>query len=290
MSITLTEQYSFSFNNQVFGGAGSPFQIQSVDGLEGVPPIRAQDDNRGYADGMFSGRDFYAGRTISVILLVLGAEGNSAQVNLQTLQRALLPQQSGTTPLYFFLPGTPGDITQVINARVRAFQTTIDPNYTYGYVVARVEFFCPNPTYFNSNSQTAILGYFPPTGRVYNRVYNLVYDPATLVKTTTISNNGWATTYPLITLNGPIDNPILGNQTTNEYLNFTVSMDSLDVLVVDLYNKLITLNGVSARNLLTSGVWFAAPPGNSIFTLEGDSGSTVINQTVATIEFQSAFI
>jgi hypothetical protein len=94
----------------------------------------------------------------------------------------------------------------------------------------------------------------------------------------------------VITLNGPIDNPILGNQTTNEYLNFTVSMDSADVLVVDLYNKLITLNGVSARNLLTSGVWFAAPPGNSIFTLEGDVGSTVINQTVATIEFQSAFI
>jgi hypothetical protein len=67
-------------------------------------------------------------------------------------------------------------------------------------------------------------------------------------------------------------------------------MDSSDVLVVDLYNKLITLNGVSARNLLTSGVWFAAPPGDSIFTLEGDTGSTVLNQTVATIVFQSAFI
>jgi phage-related protein len=231
---------------------------------------------------MFSGRDFYAGRTISIIVLVLGSGNNSAQVNLQTLQRALLPQQSGTTPLYFYLPGTPGNITQVINARVRAFQTSIDPNYTYGYIVARVEFFCPNPTYFNSNAQTAILGYFPPTGRVY--------DPATLVKTTTVTNNGWATTYPLITLNGPIDNPILGNETTNEYLNFTVSMSSSDVLVVDLYNKLITLNGVSARNLLTSGVWFAAPPGNSVFTLEGDPGSTVINETVATIEFQSAYI
>jgi phage-related protein len=290
MSITLTAQYSFSFNNQVFGGEGSPFQIQSVDGLEGVPAIRAQDDNRGYADGMFSGRDFYSGRTISIILLILGSGNNSAQVNLQTLQRALLPQQSGTTPLYFALPHDSGDTTQVINARVRAFQTTIDPNYTYGYIVARVEFFCPNPSYFNANIQTATLAYLPPTGRVYNRTYNLVYDPATLVKTTTVSNNGWATTYPVITLNGPIDNPILGNETTNEYLNFTVSMDSSDVLVVDLYNKLITLNGVSARNLLTSGVWFAAPPGNSIFTLEGDVGSTVIDQTVATIVFQSAYI
>jgi hypothetical protein len=55
------QQYSFSFNNQVFGGAGSPYQIQSVDGLEALPDIRSQDDNRGYADGMFSGRDFLSG-------------------------------------------------------------------------------------------------------------------------------------------------------------------------------------------------------------------------------------
>jgi hypothetical protein len=32
--------YSFSFNGQVFGGAGSPYQIQSVDGLEALPDIR----------------------------------------------------------------------------------------------------------------------------------------------------------------------------------------------------------------------------------------------------------
>jgi hypothetical protein len=80
----------------------------------------------------------------------------------------------------------------------------------------------------------------------------------------------------------------LGNQTTNNYLYFDVAMTGSDVLVGDLYNKLITLNGVSARNLLLTGTWFAAPPGNSIFTLEGDS--TVIDETYATVEWQSAYI
>ena len=285
---TLTALYSFSFNNQVFGGTGSPYQVLSVEGLEGIPGIRNQDDNRGYADGMFSGRDFYGGRTISIIFNVFASGSNSAQVNFNTLQRALLPQTSGTTPLYFQLSGDAG--TQVINARVRGFQSTVDANYTYGYITGKVDFFCPNPTYFNNNIQTALLQYLQPTGRVYNRTYNLVYDPSTQVKTTTITNNGWATTYPLITLYGPIDNPILGNETTGEYLYFTVSMSNSDVLVVDLYNKLITLNGISARNLLATGVWFAAPPGNSIFTLEGDPGSTVIDETYATVEFQSAYI
>jgi hypothetical protein len=54
----ITTLYQFSFNSQAFGGAGSPYQIQSVDGLESLPTIRNQDDNRGYNDGMFTGRDF----------------------------------------------------------------------------------------------------------------------------------------------------------------------------------------------------------------------------------------
>ena len=50
---TSLNQYQFSFNGFSFGGAGSVYQIESVDGLEGLPGIRTQDDNRGYNDGMF---------------------------------------------------------------------------------------------------------------------------------------------------------------------------------------------------------------------------------------------
>ena len=284
---TLTQAYSFSFNNLTFGGADSPYQILSVDGLEGIPPLRVQDDNRGYADGMFSGRDFYSGRTISIIIQITGDGTNSAQTNLNTLQSTLLPQTSGTTPLYFILP--PSD-EQYIDARVRVFRTTIDPNYTYGYIIAQVEFFCPNPTYFSENEQTALLAYTPPTGRVYNRTYNLTYGGGSVLITTTITNNGWANAYPTITLNGPITDPILGNQTQGYALNFTGTYADTDLLVVDLYNKLITLNGQPARNLLISGEWFWAQPGNNLFYLTGDGGSTLVNVTSATVTWNSAYV
>jgi len=75
----LTQQYSFSFNGQTFGGANSPYQILSVDGLEGLPGIRNQDDNRGFADGMFSGQDFYGGRTVSIIFNTFGTNSATAQ-------------------------------------------------------------------------------------------------------------------------------------------------------------------------------------------------------------------
>lgn len=286
---TLTQVYSFSFNGQTFGGAGSPYQILSVDGLESLPAIRNQDDNRGYADGMFSGRDFLAGRTISIIFNTFGtAGGASAQTNYNTIQRTLLPQTQGTTPLYFKFPNSPTS-EQFVNARVRALRTSVDPNYTYGYITSQVEFFCPDPSYYNNNLQTATLNYALPTGRTYNRIYNLVYDPASNSVSTTVNNIGWATTYPTITINGPIVDPTVSNVTTGNSLTFNCTLSSSDVLEIDLYNKLITLNGVSARNLLQSGTWFGAPPGESIFSLSAPSGY-VVGQTSATITWYSAYI
>jgi phage-related protein len=280
------QEYSFSFNGQVFGGANSPYQIQSVDGLESLPAIRNQDDNRGYADGMFSGRDFYSGRTISIIFLTLASAGASAQANYNTIQQVLQAQQSGTTPLYFILSNAAGE--QVIYARVRGLRTTVDPNYTYGYIVSQVEFFCPDPLYYNSNIQTAVLAYTPPTGRVYNRTYNVTYGGGSVIISTTITNTGWATTYPTIAISGPITNPTVGNTTEGKSLSFVGTYSSSDILLVDLYNKVITLNGAPARNTLISGEWFSAQPGNNEFYLTGTG--TLAGTTQAVVTWQSAFV
>jgi phage-related protein len=285
MTITLTQPYSFAFNGLTFGGAGSPYQVLSVDGLEALPELRSQDDNRGYADGMFSGRDFYGGRTVTVVFNTFGADGVSAQTNYNTIQSYLLPQTSGTTPLYFLMP--PSN-TEFLNARVRGLKTVVDPDYTYGKITSMVEFYCPNPTYFSNNEQTATLAYTPPTGRTYNRVYNLTYGGGSVEITTTISNNGWANSYPTITLNGPITNPVLGNATQNAELDFNVTLSSSDLLVVDLYNKLITLNGQPARNLLIEGNWFWAQPGNNDFYLTGVA--TLAGTTQAIVTWNSAYV
>jgi hypothetical protein len=214
-----------------------------------------------------------------------GADGISAQTNYNTIQSYLLPQTSGTTPLYFLMPPSS---TEFINARVRGLKTVVDPDYTYGKITSMVEFFCPNPCYFSNVTQTIILEYTSAAGRTYDRIYDLVYGSNTGYKVGTVINNGWATAYPLITIHGPITNPTVGNLTLGNYLSFTCGLTSADVLVVDLYNKLITLNGQSARNLLTEGTWFGAPPGNSVFYLNGTF--TADNVTYATIEWNSTYV
>jgi len=284
---TLTQVYSFAFKNQVFGGAGSPYQILSVDGLESLPGIRNQDDNRGYHDGMFTGRDFLSGRNISIIFNTFADSNGSAQTNYNTIQSILLPQTSGTTPLYFKFPNSPTS-EQFVDARVRALRTSVDPNYTYGYITSQVDFFCPDPNYYNNNLQTANMLISAALGRTYNRTFDYTYGGGSSSVTTTISNIGWATTYPTITIQGPITNPIVGNTTTGNTLNFTGTYSALDVLEIDLYNQLITLNGSPARNLLISGTWFDAPPGNSNFFFTGSA--TLAGTTQATVSWYSAYI
>lgn len=280
--------YSFSFNNQVFGGTGSPYQILDVEGLESLPGIRNQDDNRGYADGMFTGRDFLGGRIITMTIQTTASPGASAQANYNTLQRTLQPQTSGTTPLYFILSA--GETEQVINARVRGHMTSINPEYTYGYIISQVEFFCPDPRYYDSNEQTATLLFSTPSGRIYNRTYNLVYGGGSGTITTNIDNIGWTDTYPIITINGPINNPEVGNATQSASMLFNVVLSSSDEFVIDLYNKLITLNGNPARNTLISGTssWFSAQPGNNSFYFTGTG--TLAGTTQAVVTWQSAYI
>ena len=287
-TVTSLNYYSFAFNGFVFGGSNSPYQILAVDGLEGLPNIRNQDDNRGYADGMFTGNDFLSGRTITITMLTLGGNGNSAQKNFDILQRALLPQRSGTTVLQFQLSSAAG--LQRINSRVRANKTIVDPDYTYGFIKSQFTFFCADPRYYDDAAQVATMSFNAGTlGRTYNRTYPLSYGGGIASNYTSIVNNGWATTYPTITIQGPIKNPIVGNFTTGQSIGLSGTYSATDVIYIDLDQKLITLNGVSARNLLLGGSqWFAAPPGTSQFFLSGTN--TISGQTVATVSYRSAYI
>lgn len=281
--------YQFQFGSFAFGGAGSPWQIIDVDGLAGLPDLRTQDDNRGFNDGMFSGRDFYSGRTITLTVHVFAGNGLTAQQNLALLQNALNPQQQGTTALNFQL--SPTDSQKVISARVRGRRALIDPEYTFGFIRTQITLFCPDPRYYDATPTSLSLTPAAIGGRTYNRTYDLVYPAYTPTSSGTITNNGWATTYPIITITGPIINPVITNTATGQNLTVTTTMVATDTLVIDLLNKTLTLNGSTARNLLTStSQWFGFAPGSSTLNFTGNPGSFTAGVTTATINYRSAYV
>ena len=286
MTVSTLNNYSFAWNDYVFGGGSSVHQIYDVQGLESLPSIRNQDDNRGYADGMFSGNDFYGGRTVTMTVVTFGGGGFSAPYNFNLLQRALQPQVSGTTPLQFQL--SPSDSLQRVNARVRGNMTLVDPDYTYGYIKSSFTFFCPDPRRYDDALQSATLLVTDPLGRTYNRVYPLLYGGGSAASYAAVLNNGWATTYPTISITGPFTGLTIGNYAQGNYISISGTYTATDVITIDLDSKVISLNGVSARNLMVGGSkWFSAPPGTSQFYMTASGTSSGITQ--GTITWRSAY-
>jgi hypothetical protein len=298
MTITTLDVYSFAFNDFVFGGGDSVYQIMSLDGLEDLPVIRNQDDNRGYQDGMFTGRDFLSGRTLVFKITVRGDLNYSMQYYLNEMQTALIPQQQGTSLLQFQLPGN--DL-QRLQARVRRRSITIDTSYSSGLATATYEFFCPDPRYYDDTlKSTDLTDALAVAGRTYNRVYTAPETPTANPYQTgmyygggssaanLINNSGWTTTYPIITIQGPAVNPRIDNVTTGEFLSTTIVLGTADTLVFNTDYKTVTINGVNRRAILSNtSTWFAAPPGTSYYTFYA-TGTT--GNTACVVSWRNAYI
>lgn len=240
--------YQFAFNGLTIG-AGTNYVVENIDGLGGTSPLRIQDDNRGYIDGSYSGRDFYDGRTVTFDILVLGDSSYSAQYYYKQLQSAFAPQAigyyvdpTGTTPtssqlqlFQFQLTSDTGP--KRMYGRARGVTTPVNPEFSFGYIMCRAEFFFPDPRYYDETATSV-------SGSVVG-----------------VSNSGWATSCPVITVASPSSSGYIGDGTTTMYFANVVSSP----LVIDLLQRVIYMNGVPYRNLMTvtSTGWLAIAPSSS---------------------------
>lgn len=283
---TPTANYSFGFNGWLFGGVGQQVQVLSVDGLDGLPDVRNQDSTRGYADGLFTGRDFASGRQLVFDLQIMGNSTNSARYYVNELRANLLMQQYGTSVLQFQIPSR---ALQFVNARVRDRDIKIDPNYTYGLAFARVVMLCPDPRIYDNALQTRVVSTpAAGTGRTYNRIYNVTYTGSGSGSLVTCTNSGTYPTVPTFTITGPCSNPVIVNSTTGQKLAFTVVLSSTDTLVVNPDLRTVLLNGNPARNLLTTdSSWFGLPVGSTNIGFVASASSTGASLTV---QFNNAYL
>jgi len=102
----------------------------------------------------------------------------------------------------------------------------------------------------------------------------------------TVTNNGNRPTPAIMTIAGPIDNPIIVNDTVGAALNFLISIGAGETLVIDLANKTVLLNGVTnRRSALIAPNWFYLEPGGNFIRFGGTTGGA----PTLTIQFRSAW-
>lgn len=252
--------YSFVFNGLTIGN-GTLYTVTNVEGLGGTSPLRIQDDNRGYIDGSYSGRDFYDERTVYLDVTVLGSSSTSAQGNYKILQQAFAPQPVGyypdptgntpasnqLKPFEFRLTASTGD--KIMWGRSRGIVTPVDADFTYGYIQCRIMMSFPDPRYYDS---TAVVS-----------------------NGTTLTNNGWATSCPVITISTPLASGLITDGDITMYFD---NVPTGVPLVVDTLQRVVYTNGVPARALMTaeSNGWLYLEPDsiNSWFSTVGTMSIT----------------
>lgn len=93
--------------------------------------------------------------------------------------------------------------------------------------------------------------------------FNMTNHPTTT--TSTLTNSGTAGSYPIVTIQGPVDGFVLLNQTTGKQLIFTGELSDSQTLVLDMYNRTAIVNNVTNAIVdvdLTS-TWFWLQPGQN---------------------------
>lgn len=277
--------YQFTFNGLTFGGAGAAVQVEGVQGIEDSPDVRASDEARGFADGMFFGRDFLGGRTITIDLLLLaGALPFRATVN--AVKAAFLPVQGTTLPLTWTLPG---DTPKRAYVRCRRRAVKVDQDYTHGYGHATVQFVAADPRVYEDAPSSVVVGLPSASGgRTYNLTYNRTYGAASAGNTVVATNAGTYPTKPVVTLTGMVDTPFLQNVTTGQFLKFNLVLGDGDTLTLDFDARSVQLNGTASRRstLSVDSQWFDLVPGaNTLkYSAAGYTAST------ATVTWRSAYL
>lgn len=102
-------------------------------------------------------------------------------------------------------------------------------------------------------------------------------------------NSGNFPTRPIVAIAGPVDNPIVYNLNTGQYLQFAISLGVGDVLTLDTDLHTVILNGTaSRRNTMTpSSQWWELAPGTTQILY---GANTVQVGSIATVTYRNAWI
>lgn len=93
------------------------------------------------------------------------------------------------------------------------------------------------------------------------------------------TNGGTIDTYPLITLNGSLTNPIIHNVTLGKFIQLQMTINNGSSVVIDMRNKTIVQGGVTSQiSKMTdaSDWWYLQPGANEISlvtSIAGEAGS-----------------
>ena len=234
--------WTCEFNGLVMGVPDSAISIVGVDGLLSLPDVRSSDLTLVQRDGLWAGRDYLNGRTVTMTLEVYGSTRGEFTEALNALQAALRPGID-ELPFRFRFPGAAADQTAYVMARVRKRSAPLDLNFAYLTCNMVVEFFSTSPFIVGDAPRNVSVKSFKrekaPTGLVLPAVVPWQIEgqgPAPADPVTRFTQFGSVEARPVVTITDGAS-PILVDDVTGEFFALdydgTVVVDSAAMTVTN---------------------------------------------------------
>jgi len=287
------EPYEFKFldagvilNSDPFTPEGSFVDITKVTGLSSAPYRTTERDREGM-DGGFIDAEFEKMRTI-VLEGTAYATVENIIAFLDLLKENYAPVKE-PLPFYFHAPN--------IGVRVafcKAYGVSFDWDTALRTGTSPVQFIltAEDPTIYEAIPTTVTCSLpVEGAGRGYDKAFDYGYGGPNSGGFIAINNAGNKPANAIITIQGPVINPIVTHDTTGKFLSFNITVGADQFLTIDLRNRTVLLNGSSNRRsaLINTSRWFLLLPGDNSFRFGGTDPVGGAPDPLMTIQARGAY-
>lgn len=256
--------------NSDFNGTPPFVDVTSITGLDSAPLRSNTTENEGI-DGTFIDAQFMSMRTI-VITGTIYDYNYQGQVLLNQLKAAYT--SPSIVPFYFQHPGAP---LCFVNCQGGGLQYPVDVNWRLGQCNIQATLLASDPYIYGLPASTDSAPFANATGigLGFNVHFNTGFGGDIFLPNCTAVNGGTHTAYPVITLYGPLVNPVLSDSISTTVMPFNITLSANDWLTIDCRTKSIILDGQQSRRSAMQGLSFLSVPAGTSDTiyLSATSGS-----------------
>jgi hypothetical protein len=148
----------------------------------------------------------------------------------------------------------------------------------------------PDPRRYSATEQTPTVGLPSATETGFGAPFGapIGFGGAGAGGDVTVTNDGDLAARPVLTISGPVLNPVVRNNTTGEELRFGIDVAAGDFLTVDTAARTVLLNGTANRRnaLLQGSRWPRVAPGSNTFQFRAASSDPA---AMLGVRFRSAW-